>query len=233
VSKGSWKHSAETKRKIGAKTSERYRRARLEAIVEPDHKRCSKCKVVKPIREFHVRRYKIKDGHREGPEARCKGCKYEDYKRWKTRKREEGVDLYALWLRYNRKGKTKAGKALTAARARERRATKRREEGVSIAGPRKKQVLHEGQRLDVDPLLQLLKVELPALARERNSANGQGEGPHRSDGSGALAELSGVSTRRLYALLHGEQQLVALSTVDKILVGLGLPHMLPILYPEA
>lgn len=223
------KLSAETKRKIGAKTSERYRRARLEAIAEPDCKRCSKCEATKPLEEFHIRRYKIKNGWREGPEARCKACKYVDYKRWKARKREEGVDLYALWLRYNRKGKTKARKATRATQARERRAVKRREEGRPIR-PRPAQPYAEGKRLSAAPLVALLEAELPRLAQERNDCNKPGN--FESNGTGILGEASGVDPRRIYGLLHGQQEQVALSVVDRLLCGLGMPHMLPILYPE-
>jgi hypothetical protein len=211
VSKGSWKLSAETRRKIGEKTSERYRRARLDALAEPDHKRCSKCEVVKPLGDFHVRKYEIKDGWREGPEARCKACKYADYKRWRERKREEGVDLYALWLRYNRKGRTAKGKKERRRRERERLAIRRREEGRPIRGPRDGTHLQD-RDVSTAPIADYLR------------------GKGLSEDS--IAAQTGVGDRRIGSILREESKTVRLSTVDKILIGLDAPYMLHELYPE-
>ena len=47
-----------------------------------------------------------------------------------------------------------------------------------------------------------------------------------------LAEQTAISERRLGSILKGEQALVRLSTVDKILIGLDAPYMLHELYPE-
>ena len=46
-----------------------------------------------------------------------------------------------------------------------------------------------------------------------------------------LADLSGVSERRIYAILHGEQDAVHVDTADKLCTALAVP--LALVYPEA
>lgn len=72
----------------------------------------------------------------------------------------------------------------------------------------------EGERLAPGPLIELLNKELGTST------------------PGLLAAQSGIDQRRIYGLLRGEYEQVSLSVVDRLLHGLGLPHMLPILYPE-
>lgn len=218
---------------------QRYWRAHLLGETLPERKRCSRCKKMKDAAAFSIRRYKRKSVPVvEKLDAACKRCNARIAKERRERRIAENVDVWAIdkarrerW----KKGLSPAQLAEQRERHREWSASKRRKAGAAPRGAygerRAPRPLHAGDRLDARPLVKLLKKELAFLAKERNEANNPGD--YQSNGLGPLAEVAGVSQRRLYALLHGEQDLVALSTVDKLLVGLGLPHMLPILYPEA
>lgn len=223
------KLTAEQRAKIGEGIHRSYEKARRSWVGSPTHKHCQRCDETKPLHEFSLRKQRLVSGELSiGAHHPCKKCVAKRGKDRRERLKKEGK-LKA----FEKRQRERRDKDKQRAYVRESKAKRRREEGRPVRGPRKKQALHAGQPLNVQPLIGLLEKELPLLAQARNAANGREEGEFASDGSGALAELSGVSPRRLYSLLHGKQEVVALSTVDKILVGLGLPHMLPILYPEA
>jgi hypothetical protein len=228
------KYRREHRRRIGQAVS---RSAAEFPRALPEKKRCSSCRKWQPSSAFVIRKRKLKSGATSvSLNAWCRKCTSAGTKRWRKEKKARG-EMAQLQSQYYEKWYAGLSPKRREAKNRYQRewmATRRREEGRSVTGSRTvKQELQSGDRLDPLPLIEMLERELPRLAKDRNEANAQqGMGDFLSNGTGILAEISGVSPRRLYALLHGEQELVALSTVDKILSGLGLPHMLPILYPE-
>jgi len=215
-----------------SKSKQRHWRKYLLTEELPEKKRCSRCKETKDAAEFSIRKYKRKSVPVvEKLEAACKKCNARIAKERRNRRIAEGIDVHAIERarqKAHRERLSTARLEQLRERHREWQAAKRREEGAKPRGSygkrRKAQSLTAGQRLDAQPLIEILERELPHIAKEHNESN--------SNGTGLLAVRSGVSERRLYELLHGRQQTVTLSVVDRLLTGLGLPHMLPILYPD-
>lgn len=143
----------------------------------------------------------------------CKACAALAEKKRKRRLEGEGVDVKAKKRVADRRWRASLSpKKLAALREREREwqvITRRKRNEGSGNGSRSTE--YGGGSLPVAPLLPLLEAESEL---------------------GNLAKRSGVDQRRIYGLLHGEYETAALSTVDKLLHGLGQEHMLPILYPE-
>lgn len=82
---GSWCKVCKAERRKPGLTAARQR---AEDLAERGLKECTKCSVVKPIREFHVSRV-TKDGRA----YRCPDCVNANGRKW----REENPDAYRLW----------------------------------------------------------------------------------------------------------------------------------------
>lgn len=218
-------YSRERRRKIGEGVSRRYRETLEVEDGLPEKKRCSKCTRYKTAKNFVVRRRKLKSGAvSETLRAKCKKCEALNQKERIQRLAAEGVDVRKIKREQdNRWRRNLSPKKLAALREyqREQQTIHRRKNGKSATGKHVRHG-HEGERLKPGPIVGLLWRELDGLGKQ--------EIP--SAGIGRLAERSGIDQRRIYGLLRGEYERVGLSTVDKLLYGMGLPHMLPILYPE-
>lgn len=132
------------------------------------------------------------------------------------RRREiaDGVDVYARWKRWFAKKDERYRQTLLA-RKREAEAIRRRERGEQPRrGHYKRQYSKSGLALPVEPIALLLERE----EEER----------HRT----LIAERTGVGERHIYGIVKREKKTVSLAVIDQLLVGLGLPHELPVLYPE-
>lgn len=221
--------SAEFKQELSRLAKERYRRNLESQVGEPERKRCAKCERWLLIDgNFYVRKIKIRSGIVERAESWCKKCVSQIQKDRYLRQKAEGVDFRARQKRYEAKEDPRQRRK----RRNEREAVRRRKAGMKVRKPFT-QPMGGGEKLDLRPIVSLLENELPALAQKRNDFNKpNGISGDGSTGVGILAERSGVHQRRIYGLLHGEYKHVSLSVVDRLLCGLGLPHMLPILYPE-
>lgn len=209
--------TATQRAKISA-ARKRYLASLPAPVADSTHKRCSKCGTTKPLSEFHwsTRKPKGRQATRR-PESACKVCKLAQNKETRERERREGRDAYARWTQWweRKRAEDPAYYQQFLAKKREREVTLRREQGARpMPGHYRKRLAAEGERLPAGPLVDLLNQELNASSPR------------------LLAEQSGVDQRRIYGLLHGEYEQVSLSVVDRLLHGLGLPHMLPILYPE-
>lgn len=220
------KHSAERRKNI-SKARRKQVRERLEQEgPHPDLKRCSKCgEWKKALSDFHWRKRRLKCGEVVlRCEPACKECRNSQNKKIRERELAEGVDIYARWrLWYYRRGPRYRKELMR--KKREREAIKRRENG-SLPRPRRKNVVHLQDRdLPAAPISKWLKEE--SIVGNKVDKEGLDKGILLA------AEQTGVSDRRLGALLRGEQALVRLSTVDKILIGLDVPHVFHELYPEA
>lgn len=188
-----------------------YREQAAMPIAELDRKPCSKCKEVRPIEDFYVRKAKLKSGgYVKRPESWCKECTKRIHKERMAKKGREGIDLATL-----RKGyEAKENRERRLQRKREWGATRRREEGRPVSKRSLKPHPREGVYLPTKPLSTFLRKEV--------------------DGRGfqAVSEAVGLSERRLSSILACEYPNVTLQVVDRFLSALGVPHELPILYPE-
>lgn len=220
----------ELKEKLSRLAKERYLRNLEVQVAEPDYKRCAKCERYLLIEgNFYIRKRKTRSGVVKAPESWCIECVSEIQKARYEREKEAGTDLRARRKRYE----AKEDPTRRRNRRNESEAIRRRKLGMKVRKPFT-QALSSGEILPAGPLLELLQKEMPLLAQARNDSTtpSKTKWGTKSDGSGPLAEISGVPARRLYDLLHGRSERVSLSVVDRLLTGLGLPHMLPILYPE-
>lgn len=226
---GEYKRSRKERREIGERTSQRYREVLEEGQFLPPRKLCARCGETKDAVAFSVRKKRLKSGIvSENLESWCKECRRRDWHERRQRKEASGIDVRALKTASDRRWREnlspKKREALRE-RMREAQAIQRRKEGDRVLGWRKgMQPLTEGERLRPGPIVDLLT--------EAFGLNGEAANQYENKGLGLLSELSGVPPRRIYGLMHGEYNRVALSTVDRLLVALGLPHMLAILYPE-
>lgn len=208
--------SPEIRANITAGLIKRHRRAREARLEEPTHKPCAKCGKVKPVAAFSPQRQKLKTGEISvRPKSRCKDCCNEDRRDERKRRRGEGVDLAARQRIYEARRDRKKLRAYQ----REWAAAKRREEGVPERGPslkyrRRPKDNGRAGLLETEPLARFLE---PLL---------KDQGPAR------IAEQTGIAERRLFAISNRETKSVTLETADRVLVGLGCPEQLPILYPD-
>lgn len=203
--------TAAHRRKLSEAAKARHLRNLELKVAEPDRKHCAKCKRWLPVESFYVRRKKVKSGVvSERPESWCKKCTSDTQKARYERQKAEGLDFKARRKGYEAKGDTEARRA----RRREQETTRRRRLGMKV---RTTWVQHprEGDFLDVEPLALFLEKELEV----RN-------GP-------AISAAAGVHERKLTSILRRESKVIGLGTIDKFLSGLGVPHELPRLYPEA
>lgn len=209
------KLSNETKQRISQARKRQYRESLELRLAEPDRKRCSKCAKIKPVAEFYLRKYKLKSGSRKGPESACKACTNKQNRRWRERKKAEGVDMTALWRKSNAARESAERKKARLARRRELQALKRREEGCRVLGSRYPQRPNEGEYLEIEPLALFLEREMEIRSFE------------------AISEAAASNQRQLSGILAREYKTVSLRVVDEFLSGLGVPHELHTLYPEA
>lgn len=216
-----------------SKLSKKHRRKVGEAVSKtaedfprdlPERKRCSRCELWKDASEFLIRKHKLKSGVVSRTlNSWCRLCVNQGAEQWRQTKRSGG-ELAALQRCYKQKWRTNLSAEKREEKNRRNRewsAAQRRSEGIEPRGGAIPRPPGKHESVDASPLVTLLRREMEHWEKESGYPV-----------SGLLAEAVGISQRRLYALLHGEQVKVALPTVDKILVGLGLPHMLSILYPE-
>lgn len=210
--------SPEVRAKISDAQRARHRRVLEERTVEPEFKRCSKCREIKPVASFTTVRRKLKCGLTVvRPLPSCKRCKADEVAARRQREREEGIDVAARQRRYYAtRDKTKAR-----AYAREWGRAKRREEGRPERGPyRRKDGRKDASddaktvRMPTAPLAALLE----AAVQER--------------GYPAIEAATGLHARRLSSVLRCEYPTVTLRVIDKVLTGLGCPEQMPILYPD-
>lgn len=184
------------------------------AVLDPEaitHKRCTKCEKVKPVADFPIRRQKLKCGLiHVRPEASCRKCLSEKDKAWRERKKAEGVDLNARQREWKKKN-TPAQKERRRIRERERQAIKRRKEGIPPRNFKKKRSQFDGPNYPAAPLREFLE--------------------QRGESNRAIADAAKMHERRIFALMVGEVSTITLSTLDRILLGLGCPEELHRLYP--
>lgn len=217
------KLSKKHRRKVGegvSKTAEDFPRDL------PARKRCSRCELWKDASEFLIRKHKLKSGLVSRTlNSWCRPCVNQGTEEWRQIKRSVG-ELTALQRCYKQRWNANLSSRKREEKNRRNRewgAAQRRREGIEPRdGGMSPRPPGKHESVDAFPLVTFLRKEMGCWEKESGHPV-----------SGLLAEAGGISQRRLYALLHGEQERVALQTVDKILVGLGLPHMLSILYPEA
>lgn len=223
-------YSRAWRKKVGEGVSRYYRQLLEEGHALPENKRCPQCDTVKSRERFGVVKRKLKSGlTSETLASWCNECKARKQRERLERLRAEGIDVKARKAASDRRWRasmTTKKREAWRERMREAQAIQRRKKGDRVLGWRKgTQPLTEGERLEPKPIIDLLVTEL--------NLDGEAVNQFTAKGLGALAERSGVPPRRIYGLLHGEYDQVALSTVDRLLIGMDLPHMLPILYPEA
>jgi hypothetical protein len=215
-------YSAQRRKAIGEGVSRRHRENWEEDSPLPESKRCSRCRKFKKAETFGITKRKLKSGVvSRSLNAWCKACAALAEKERKQRLEAKGVDVKARKREQDRRWRANLSPAKLAAlreREREWQAITRRKNGHGAYGARRgAQENNEGDRLPPGPLVDFLEAKLGS----------------DTEGIGMLAHRSGIAQRRIYGLLHGEYEKVALSTIDKLLLGLGAPHMLAILYPEA
>lgn len=223
-------YSRARRKAIGEGVSRRYQESWEKHPELPEKKRCPKCTEILAASAFGITRRKLKSGIVvERLSSWCRECSAEAQRERIARLQAEGVDVKAKKREQDRRWRANLPpKKLAALRERERewQAITRRKKGDRVLGWRKgMQPLTEGERLEPGPIIELLVKEFDLKGEPNN--------PYENKGLGLLAERSDVPPRRIYGLLHEEYDRVALATVDKLLIGMGLPHMLPILYPEA
>lgn len=215
------------RKRIATGVSRRY--AETYEPYVPGRKRCTICKALKDKDAFYLRRRKLKSGLvSEILESECRACLAGARKKMRQELRDQGIDVATREKPYISKWRASLSlrrKKEIHEQQREWAAVRRRKEGRPANGKRGGgQLPGAGATLPTEPIIALLEDEL--------NLEESGSNQYASKGIGRLADQSGVAQRRIYGLLHGEYEKVALSTVDRLLHGLGLPHMLPILYPE-
>ncbi len=208
--------SAETKHKLSEAAKKRFKER--PPLDRGETKRCSECGSSKKLGEFYRYKKALKSGgFAVYPSAHCKKCQRERQKRRLARLEAEGVDMAAFFReRYERADPDKRRE-----RRREAAATRRREEGRKVVGSR---IAKHGlggrvkatETLAVEPIALLLETEMETYEMDQR----------------IVSEATGISRRRVYAILAREAPNISLWAVDRVLTGLGLPHELPRLYPE-
>lgn len=202
--------SAQQRRRLSQLAIERHMRNLKLLEGEPSSKRCNKCGNTKPLTEFYKFKRKLASGIIASyPQSRCKKCDIVIRKRNWERQKANGVDVAALKRRYEANEDPERRRQ----RWRENQAILRRKAGRSVQ-PRVTQRPAEGAYLDIEPLALFLERELEIRT-----------GP-------TISAASGIDERRLTSILRREYKTVSLRLVDSLLSGLGVPHELPILYPE-
>lgn len=187
-------------------------RRRLEALAEvpnPDKRRCTRCGAWKPLDGFYTRKHKTKfGGVVVFPRSECRSCEIARHRRYKERKKAEGV-----WEEMRAQHEAKLDKEKRRVRERERKAAKRREEGAPIRGQTPALIESKHHGYSAAPLADFLRKEVDARTLP------------------SVAAATGMAQRQITGLLRCEHETITLATIDKILTGLGCPEEIHFLYP--
>lgn len=201
-----YKYSAKRRKNISDALRQRYLneiRAR-EPGSEPKERRCPHCETQKPLEEFGTRKQKRKSGViAVMPRAWCKPCEVERVQHWKERKIAEGT-----WEEYRKRKEASCDRENIRRYHREWRIAKRREEGIE--GWRRP--IPPSKPLDPAPLIAFLEALPKETLRD-------------------LKHSAESIERRVNSLLKAEWDSVYVSSVDQILLALGCPEQMNILYP--
>lgn len=179
---------------------------------EPTHKLCTKCRLMKPIHLFTMRKRTLASGEvRQYPAGECKKCASERAAEHREKLAEEGK-LREREREYNSRRDPEQVREYN----RVYQAEQRRKEGVPVRGPWKKyrQENRGGELIDVTPLAEFLEEQV-----------------HRH-GRSAVCLAIGLSKRRLFDIIERTYPTIELQNADRLLIGLGYPEQLAILYPE-
>lgn len=209
------KLTLEQRRNIARGISTRYREVIEEGTFIPPEKRCTKCGQKKKAEDFYLRKRKLKSGiYAERLESACLACNAVYHKEKRATEGESHRIKQRLYSKRWRASLSPQKKRILHEKSREQAAARRRQEGRRANGSTK---LKYGvdKEIPAGPLREWLKKESGVDCRCIT----------------LLAEQTGVSARRIGALIREEQLAVRLSTVDRILLGLGSPHLLQELYP--
>jgi len=184
----------------------------------PKKKRCPRCKRVKAASAFGRRRYKLKSVPTgEKLDYWCKKCNSKAATERRNRRIAEGIDVRGIEKAARERRKAEASPAKRERereRSREWSAIRRRKNGAAARGAYK-QLVDKDREVPAAPLAMWLQKVTGAEEETR-----------------LISKQTGVPERRIGAILRGEQLKVRLSTVDRILTGLGSsPHELNRLYP--
>lgn len=203
------KLSVETRQKISESQIARFkRRLEEEDTAAPSHKRCTKCGELKSVVDFYLVKRKLKSGLVSvWPQTPCKSCRGKQEKVRRQQLKAEGVDLQAR----KRQAEANEDREKRLQRRREWAAIRRREEGKAVRGPYK-ETSPRSRYLNALPLVAFLR-SLP---------------------SGVLHDLKACSDsmeRKVNSLFANEHNHLELRTADKILLALGCPEQMNILYP--
>lgn len=187
-------------------------RRRLESLAdspEPDQKRCSSCGAWKPLGDFYLRKHRTKfGGVSVFPHSECRACEIARHRRYKERKKAEGV-----WEEMRARHEANLDKEKRRIRERERKAAKRREEGAPIRRQTPALIESKHAGYPAAPLAAFLREEVDARTLP------------------AVAAAVGMAQRQITGLLRCEHETITLATIDKILTGLGCPEEIHFLYP--
>lgn len=203
--------SAETKRKIGEAAIQRFKEREPLRVLE--EKPCSKCRKVKPLSEFGLKKYTHKSVVTVSPDSWCKQCHRDRSKARAKKLKEEGRteevrEQQRQWRERNRERYLE--------QKRENEAARRRKQGGQPRNFAKgrKGPSHWNEGLPVTPIREFLEHEI---------SNGRGVN--------TIEAATGVDHRRIGGILKEEYPHVTLDVVDRLLVGLGCPEELHFLYP--
>lgn len=184
---------------------------------EPQSRRCTHCKKVKPVGEFYTRKLKLKSGFISiYPLPTCKLCKREEVKARREQKLAEGrrTEVQAEEKRHRETRDKKKHRDYQ----REWETARRREEGIA---PRNFKAAHRdcshlsetGEALPFSPIRTFIEDAVNKY------------------GKAEIERLTGIPQRRLYASLSGEQDNLTLRSIDRLCTGLGHPEWAAVLYP--
>lgn len=209
-----FKKNPEARRALG----ERRKREAVERLANLDpeaitHKKCTKCGELKPLKDFSIRRDKLKCGLvHVRPESSCRRCCAERNKRNVERKKAEGRDDGTERHRRWKENLTEQQKAERRRRERERQAVKRREAGIPPRNfkrrPKEVEVM-----VPVEPASVLMEVLLEGHTKKEVSLR------------------SGVDMRQLRRIEKLELASISIAYVDAILVAFERQDDLNELYP--
>lgn len=192
---------------ISAGQIARHERAEQQAIAQPTLKRCSQCRRMKRIDEFPQRTRKLASGKtKKYPAGECLKCNAARSAAHREKLRAEGTYAESI-KRWNAARDPEHRKSYQ----REYGAIRRRQQGAAPRGPWKR--YRENGRpgtLDPQPLLNYLG---PMDAHELNRI---------ADSAGVLRQLNGMRAGTHKLTLH---------VADALLMAMGAPELLPILYP--
>lgn len=191
-------------------------RARFLASVqdrgpEPTRRRCTNCAIVKPVEDFTAYKKRLKSGLVSvRPRSRCKPCEAQRIKEWKQKKIKENG-----WSEYRKRYEAKRDIPKLRALQRECKTAKRREEGIKPRNWHKPPPSRprSTKEVPVEPVARFLEETFPDIEPTE------------------LATKTGISNTRFQRMKKRKSPNIELDTVDQILLALGCPEQMNILYP--